>query len=459
MKRNMVRIKPAILSLISLSIVLLFPFIANSQPNLQNLNPTFRQGSGVSEGGYPCLMDDETAFRKEALQSLRYAHQTSPDTGQVDYRDYDITIRLYPNRHYLEGDVQVIFRSKVAQLGRVDFQLYNDTLRIKSVTHRADTLSYTYVDSLEMLRVWLRDSLGVGQEDTLRIVYNGYITPELSRRMGYGCQLDSTMSYSLSPFVWYPCPYDLFNTYRTFDLGATGRVRMTVPRTWRAVSNGGLLDSTATDSTQTFTWGSANAISIFVFASGPFLMSIQPYSGILVRYYAFDTTDARSFLTYTTSVLNFYSRVFYPYSFEKLAFADLVGPISRYTIIFQSLSSNLRFWAMIHEVAHQWWPFLVKTRSLEEAWLYEGFATYSEVMFREDSLGMASRKGRLDTLALQYLDGVPPDSDRPIIPTPFNSMYGGNILYAKGGWVLHMLRGVVGDSTFFNVMKIGRAHV
>ena len=454
MKRNTVIPEPTNLFFFSLFIVLLFSFTANSQPNLQDLKPTFWQGSGGSEPGYPCLMDDETTFRMEALQSLIYANPTLPDTGQVDYRDYDIKVRLFPNRHFLEGDVQVIFRSKVAQLSLVDFWLYNDTLQIKSVTHGIDTLNYSYTDSVQMLRVWLSDTLGLSQEDTLRIVYSGYITPDLSRRMGYGCQLDSTVSFSLNPQIWYPVPYDSRAPYRVL-LWASGRVRMTVPRAWRVVSTGGLLDSLVTDSTQAYTWGTTSPVGRFYYVAGPYLMHTRPYAGITLRYYDTDTTGADAQLAIARRALDFYSRAFCPYRFEKLAFADpLRGQAfggSVYSLNIMGLPGLET--GIAHETSHQWWAFLVRHRSYEETWLSEAFATYSEALYLEDTLGRASRDARIDTFADGYLRRVPRNEDKPIIPTPYS--YGGwmLIVYWKGAWVLHMLRGVVGDSTFFNVMR------
>ncbi len=454
MKCNTVIPEPTNLFFFSLFIVLLFSFTANSQPNLQDLKSPFWQSSRGNEAGYPCLMDDETSFQKEALRSLSYARPTLPDTGQVDFRDYDITIRLYPNRHFLEGDVQVIFRSKVAQLSLVDFWLYNDTLQIKRVTNGMDTLNYSYTDSLQMLRVWLRDTLGLGQEDTLRIVYSGYITPDLSRRMGYMCQLDSTISFSLSPQIWYPAPYSRGVSYRVL-LWATGRVRMTVPRTWRAVSTGGLLDSLVTDSSQTYTWGTNSPVGRFYYAAGPYLMHTRLFAGVTLRYYDIDTTGADAQLAIARRALDCYSRAFCPFQFEKLAFADpQQGPYfggSVYSLNIMGLPCIVT--GIVHETSHQWWGFLLRHRTWEETWLSEGFATYSEALYLEDTLGRASRDARLDTLANGYLQRVPPDSDKPIIPRFYNEPYATYVIYWKGAWVLHMLRGVVGDSTFFNIMR------
>src|SRR5207244_13040250 len=40
-----------------------------------------------------------------------------------------------------------------------------------------------------------------------------------------------------------------------------------------------------------------------------------------------------------------------------------------------------------HELAHQWWGDLITCRDWSHAWLNEGFATYSEVLFKEHDLG------------------------------------------------------------------------
>jgi len=47
---------------------------------------------------------------------------------------------------------------------------------------------------------------------------------------------------------------------------------------------------------------------------------------------------------------------------------------------------------------------------------------------------------------------VPRAQDRPIVPAPTGSNYHFTIVYNKGAWVLHMLRWVLGDSTFFQAL-------
>ena len=413
-------------------------------------------GALGEEGGLfgqdPGLKGEAEGMRRMVLRRAERMRLARPDTGEVDFRDYDIRVRLHPARHFLEEEAVVVFRSRVPRLSDVDFALYDDTLAIRSVTRGRDTLSWAYDDTLWVLHVRLRDTLALGEEDTLRIVYSGFITPELSRSLDYACLLDSNLAFcTYAPFVWYPAPYDYFYSSRVDDR-ASGTVRLTVPKGYLAVSSGALIDSAATDTTQTFAWSTSNPVVEFNFACAPYAMASRPYAGIALRYYDFDTTGAGYTFTATQSVLDFFSRAFTRYDYEKLAFANQYQPYGYggYTLVIMPLPGGLSILA--HEVAHQWWGHVVGVRFLEEVWLNEGFASYSEALFQEDSLGRQELRYRMDGWASWYLS-LPPSEDEPIVPAPWSSNHYYEIVYLKGAWVLHMLRGVVGDSAYFDLMK------
>ena len=374
------------------------------------------------------------------------------DTGAVDLVDYDINVRLFPANHFLQGEAQVIFRSKVPQLTEADFILYNDTLNVLSVTSGSDTLSWAYDPTYWVLRVFLNDTLVPGGEDTVTIAYSGYITPELSRALSNYCRLDGTLGFStITPYVWYPASYDhAYSTRR--DDKVTCRVTLTVPLSWRAVSLGTLMDSSATDSTQTYTWGTAAGVMNMSFAAGPYLLCIRQFQGMPLRYYDFDTTYAEPVFNTAQSILSYFNRVYCPKPMEKLAYVEnlQIYGFGAPTLVMMPLPYQL--FGQAHETSHQWWGWALCLRYSPEVWLNEGFASYSEILFQEDTLGRAVRQAELDTMAWRYL-AVPRAEDRPIVPAPTASRYYFTIVYNKGAWVLHMLRGMLGDSTFFNVIK------
>ena len=103
-----------------------------------------------------------------------------------------------------------------------------------------------------------------------------------------------------------------------------------------------------------------------------------------------------------------------------------------------------------HELAHQWWGDLVTCRDWSEGWLNEGFATYSEIVFRESDEGRDDADyARLEQMC-SYLTEDGEDYRRPLVETRWNypSTIFDRHLYEKGACVLHMLRALLGDAAW-----------
>lgn len=102
-----------------------------------------------------------------------------------------------------------------------------------------------------------------------------------------------------------------------------------------------------------------------------------------------------------------------------------------------------------HETAHQWFGDAVTPASWRHLWLSEGFASYFGPLWFEAADGEEAFRERMEGVRRSYLesDAV----DRPVLgPVPRNlyDLLDENA-YEKGALVLHMLRGTLGDSAFF----------
>jgi hypothetical protein len=90
-----------------------------------------------------------------------------------------------------------------------------------------------------------------------------------------------------------------------------------------------------------------------------------------------------------------------------------------------------------------WFADMITCETWNHAWLNEGFASYSEALWIENDEGKSSYHSYINSM--QYFQGgtlyLQSTLDTFQIFSP--------IIYDKGAWALHMLRGVVGDSLFF----------
>jgi hypothetical protein len=158
-------------------------------------------------------------------------------------------------------------------------------------------------------------------------------------------------------------------------------------------------------------------------------------------------------------MLGTFSELFglYPFVDEKYAIYNFPwgGGMEHQTATAQggdnAFSENLT----AHEAAHQWWGDMVTCATWSDIWLNEGFATYSAALWFEH------RSGSSDPVGLRnYMSQARPDEfDEAIYipsPTDVSRIFSGNYSYRKGAWVVHMLRGVVGDQAFFDTLAAYR---
>ena len=175
--------------------------------------------------------------------------------------------------------------------------------------------------------------------------------------------------------------------------------------------------------------------------------------------FAEDTAQASISFGRAADMVDFYSEVIGPYPFEKLAHvqsATRFGGMENASVIFYSerrlASGSSMEETVAHETAHQWFGAAVTARDWTELWLSEGFATYFGHLYFESRDGVDDFRRRLEGSRRSYLESAV--TGRPITARYddlFDQLNRNN--YAKGAWVLHMLRGIMGDEAFFRGIR------
>jgi aminopeptidase N len=112
---------------------------------------------------------------------------------------------------------------------------------------------------------------------------------------------------------------------------------------------------------------------------------------------------------------------------------------------------------LAHELAHQWFGNLIPVNITDPGynqWLSEGFATYCDALYTEFKDGpkaFGQHIEKYQQLYFQLAMLTKPTAIRDTL-SPAQALYR-PIVYEKGALVLHMLRRVMGDEKFFQLLR------
>ncbi|NET52099.1 MAG: aminopeptidase, partial [Merismopedia sp. SIO2A8] len=105
---------------------------------------------------------------------------------------------------------------------------------------------------------------------------------------------------------------------------------------------------------------------------------------------------------------------------------------------------------VVHELAHQWFGDLVVIKHWSHAWVKEGMASYSEVMWTEQEYGADDAAYYRLNEARSYISEDKSRYRRPMVTHIYREaieLYDRHI-YEKGACVYHMIRAELGDELF-----------
>ncbi|MEK9136512.1 MAG: M1 family metallopeptidase, partial [Bacteroidota bacterium] len=262
---------------------------------------------------------------------------------------------------------------------------------------------------------------------------------------------------------WFPC-YDYPNDK------ATSEVIGTVPDTYTLVSNGKLLKTNqdARNKTKTFHWFESKPHSsyLIMLAAGEYEVVRERYRNFPLEYYVYKdrVEDGVRSLGKTAAAMKFFEeKIGFPYPWEKYAQIWIsnfmwggMENVSAVTLNDDSYLLDRRAAidftsddVVAHELAHQWWGDLVTSRDWNHLWLHEGFANYFEALFKRQEKGEEYFQHDLLGQAHSVLSTEEAYGRKPIAG---EDGFSANT-YAKGSWVLHMLRDVIGEAGFWKAIR------
>ncbi len=385
-------------------------------------------------------------------ETIQITNRTGQTLSELYFHVYPNAFKRNSNSQY-QRDLQSI--AGIRDLNRIYANPNDDAfIQILSITSDSRSLDFSVQDTL--LKVRLPEPLVNDAEikltiefiyDLMEVPFEGRMAAALAIRSGHRNGV-----YTIS--LWYPKlavydeagwhlePYSYIGEF--YGDFADYLVELTVPTSFQVGATGKLEFEVAGSLKKTLSFFAEDVHDFAWVASARYQVKELEWEGITVRALYLDQFAlAERGLT----ALQFYSEQFGPYAYSVFTIAQVEagGGMEYPAIIMIGFGSDRE---IAHEVAHQWWYAAVGNDEFNEAWLDEGFATYSEERYLMERLGYAEDFARS---SLRYHEPgeivLQPASEYTSL-----SNYAAAV-YTKGSGILWMLRGLVGKERFEQLLR------
>ena len=378
--------------------------------------------------------------------------------------DYQIDAELTPHTHKISARAKVKFTA-LDDLNAATFELHNG-LRVTKVTDdTGQTLSAERIRQDFTVRVQLSKPLSKDSSTTLAFEYDGTLdSADESPVQGLKlASISDETSYLLYAARWFPVNAYGINRF-TATMNITVPAHMVVigsgketaggPSSSKKAGPGGLPGKT-----YTFTWdkpsfpGSIVAGTFQEFKSDEAGVDLhvffKPLHQNLGAMYA--ETAIKEFTYYVTlygappsTTLRI---VEIPDDTVPSAWAPEMAAVAS-----RAVTDKVNYRLLANTISHQWWGGSVSPSSIDDWWLCDGFARYSEARYVENAAGSAGLEEVVKDMSVGALayDSVPLATigKLDMFSPEFQSL-----ATDKGAMILHMLRWVEGEQKFDQTMR------
>ena len=385
---------------------------------------------------------------------------TYPRQPGIDAIHYTFKLRISDSSDEIEGEMTGRFRILSATVRELFLDLASASagkgMTVSSVKVGETAVSYTHESS--RLRVPLTST--AGSDVTVTVSYRGTPIAGLKfRQTIHGERSAFSENWPDNARHWLPTidhPYDK----------AAGEFIVTAPAHYQVVANGLLVEEIDLANQERRThWRQSVPIASWLYALGVARFAVHHYDvlrGIPQQVWAFPQDRDKAYGLFELTgrrAFEFFSDWIGPYSYEKLAHveaAGVSGGMEQASAIFYGEKGvTAGRGPVVHEVAHQWWGNSVTETDWDHVWLSEGFATYFTHLFAEQFNGRDAFVRGLKNDVNVILEAQRAAPEQPVIHRNLSDMKGvlNRLVYQKAGWVLHMLRGVVGTDRFWQAIR------
>ncbi|MFP3831865.1 M1 family aminopeptidase [Chryseobacterium sp. SIMBA_028] len=397
---------------------------------------------------------------KKSFANRMVVGNVNPNTLNYDLRYQRMDVSLNPAVKNISGSVTSHFKPN-QNMGSIYFDFTN-LLSVSQVQYHGNSIPFQQLPSKE-IKIDFPAAIAANTLDSLTIHYAGtpdpYYNTVMTGTQG-GTPVFSTLNEPYGAQDWFPTKQSLNDKIERVDF------KITTPSQYNVAANGKLMSETnlpATSQKLTF-WRTMYPTPAYLIALGitnytklnstignppfPFVNYVYPGTA--------GNPTLVSNIEWTKQIMEVYETYFglYPFRDEKYGHMEYLngGGMEHQTM------SSMSGWGkglIAHELAHQWFGDKVTCGAWNDIWLNEGFATFGEHVTNEKLL--MTNAEFMNYLANQtsYITGTAggtvyvPDASL----TNVNRIFDSRLSYAKGGYVLRMLKWILGDTAFYQAIR------
>jgi aminopeptidase N len=399
----------------------------------------------------------------------------SPEQASYDVTFYDLSIQVFPEAQRIAGTLEV--RARIVHPMNV-LVLDLDTLLAVSGAVLLDNGGLPQALSIQRKggKIWI--ALGktrqASEDIRVQVHYSGKprVAPRAPWDGGFdwkktpsGAHWIATSCQGEGADIWWPVKDHVSDEPDSMGL------HVRIPKPLVAACNGRLRSTEDHgDGTATYHWYVSTPINAYNIALNiaPYRLIQEPYTSVagesfpLVLYVLpEDYEKGKILFEEIKEHIAFYEKLLGPYPFRKDKYGVAQTPhlgMEHQSII--AYGANFKNTSMTggvdwgfdalhhHEFGHEWWGNLVTNYNWQDMWIHEGFCTYMQALYVEEKQG---KSRYLDFMASQRRFG----NELAVAPREIRTSEGiyRAPIYSKGAWVLHVLRGVIGDEAFFSALR------
>ncbi len=377
----------------------------------------------------------------------------TPPKPQLQVLSYAIAAELDPTAHKITAQAQLTCNA-ISDQNIAVFELHNDLRPTSIVDSKGDTLTAERNTQDSTLRIALPATWTAGTQETFTFKYEGILnSAEDSPVDGLNlAHIGDPISYLLYAGRWFPMV-----AYSTGRFAAAITIR--VPQGYTVIGSGQAGKPTDVGGGKmeyNFVWSKPGFPGTII--AGKFL-PVQTSSNVRVYLLPRHKDQEADYAETANKEFEYFTDLFGPAPTGRLNVVELPDDTVPATwgpeiaaIAGARIGEKNNYRLLANTISHQWWGSDVSPYSLNDSWIPNGMARYSEAMYIEHVAGKAGLSDVIKDIsagALAY-DTIPLSSVGRL--DPFSPDFQ-SLTLDKGAMVFHMLRWEMGDDLFKKTLQ------